>query len=81
MKKSIKAKIMDLNSLKGNMCNVQVSAFGDDQVSDHLDVWEVSFTGAQWMRDQKVRLSSQTACHSCIAAGASSDTSKMTVSI
>ncbi len=33
---------------------VQVSAFGDDSVSDHLDVWEVSFTGGQWMRDQKV---------------------------
>ena len=23
-------------------------------MSDHLDVWEVSFTGGQWMRDQKV---------------------------
>lgn len=36
--------------------NQEVSAFGDDQVSDHLDVWEVSFTGGQWMRDQKVKL-------------------------
>lgn len=40
-----------------DMFTVQVSAFGDDSVSDHLDVWEVSFTGGQWMRDQKV-------CHS-----------------
>ena len=34
--------------------NTQVSAFGDDKESDHLDIWEVSFTGGQWMRDQKV---------------------------
>ena len=47
------------------MCNLQVSAFGDDQVSDHLDVWEVSFTGGQWMRDQKVCLFPQTACKAC----------------
>lgn len=36
------------------VCTRQVSAFGDDQTSDHLDSWEVSFSGGQWMRDDKV---------------------------
>jgi len=36
----------------------QVSAFGGEGESDHLDVWEVSWdkgSGAQWLRDKKVR--------------------------
>jgi hypothetical protein len=33
---------------------LQVSAFGGDQESDHLDNWEVQVSGSQWLRDQKV---------------------------
>ena len=35
----------------------QVSAFGGEEESDHLDVWEVSWDkggGAFWLRDKKV---------------------------
>lgn len=52
--------------LSCDTCNGQVSAFGDDQVSDHLDVWEVSFTGGQWMRDQKVCYSTLTSHNALI---------------
>lgn len=33
---------------------MQVSAFGNDKESDHLDNWEVQFSGSQWSQDQKV---------------------------
>ena len=36
----------------------QVSAFGGEDESDHLDVWEVSWDkggAAHWLRDKKVR--------------------------
>ncbi|EIE25740.1 hypothetical protein COCSUDRAFT_27403 [Coccomyxa subellipsoidea C-169] len=36
--------------------NLEVSAFGNDKESDHLDNWEVQFSGSQWLQDQKVKL-------------------------
>jgi hypothetical protein len=38
--------------------HAQVSAFGGEGESDHLDVWEVTWDkggGTQWLRDKKVR--------------------------
>ena len=35
----------------------QVSAFGNDKESDHLDAWEVQLSGTTWLRDQKVKSS------------------------
>ena len=43
---------------------MQVSAFGNDRESDHLDNWEVQFSGSAWMQDSKARLPSRSA--SCI---------------
>ena len=34
---------------------MQVSAFGSDTETDHLDNWEVQSGGSPWMRDGKVR--------------------------
>lgn len=36
--------------------NLEVSAFGNDKESDHLDNWEVQFSGSHWLQDQKVKL-------------------------
>lgn len=43
----------------------QVSAFGGEDESDHLDVWEVSWDkgATHWLREKKVR-----ACLICTAA-------------